>query len=274
MNHSPLVLVDRRDAVARVRLNRPERLNAISVPEMRDALVGALETLDADPTVHAVILTGAGDRAFSAGWDLTSLGDPLTDYDEPTLVRLLAANAAALMRVWEIRQPVIAAVNGYALGAGASLVHLCDLAIAAKTALVGEPEIRHWALPPVLVMPYVAPSKTVHLHAYTGQALTTAELKRLGLVNAVVPPARLEEAAWNLGARIARVPPAAVQAAKRSLKYAYERMGFHDAQVHHRALDAALLRADVPAKRRLMDTLRSQGLRAFLRARDAEESEP
>ncbi|MGQ0571478.1 MAG: enoyl-CoA hydratase/isomerase family protein [Armatimonadota bacterium] len=262
------ILVDRRGAVARVRLNRPERLNAIDVPAMRDALTGALDMLDADTTVHVVILTGAGDRAFSTGWDLSSLGDPAEDYDDATLMHILTENATALMRVWEIRQPIIAAINGYALGAGASLALLCDLAIAAETAQLGEPEIRHWALPPVLVMPYLAGSKAAHLHAYTGQAISAGEMLHLGLVNAVVPLGALEDAAWELGERIARVPPLSVQTAKRSLKQAYERMGFKEAQHHHRALDAALLRADVPEKRRLMEILKSQGLSEFLKARD------
>jgi enoyl-CoA hydratase/carnithine racemase len=262
------ILVERRDAVALVRLNRPERLNAISVPEMRDALAHALDELDADRTVHAVIVAGAGGRAFSTGWDLSTLGDPALDYDAQTLAAILEENTSVLMRVWHLRQPVIAAIDGYALGAGASLAMLCDLAIASETAQVGEPEIRHWALPPVLMMPYLAPSKVVHLHAYTGDVIGAGDLLRLGLVNAVVPAADLDAAAWALGKRIARVPPASVEAAKRSLKHAYERMGFPDAQAHHQRLDAELLRADIPEKHRLMKVLKTQGLSAFLKARD------
>ena len=266
---SSVILIDRRDAVARVRLNRPERLNAISVPEMRDALASALDGLDADQTVRAVILTGAGERAFSTGWDLSTLGDPAKDYDAETLATILEENTAVLMRVWHMRQPVIAAINGYALGAGACLAMLCDLAIASESAQVGEPEIRHWALPPVLVMPYLAPSKIAHLHAYTGDMIGAGELLRLGLVNAIVPLPGLEAAAWALGERIAKIPAASVQAAKRSLKHAYERMGLVDSQAHHRQLDASLLRADIPEKHRLMETLKTQGLAAFLKARDA-----
>jgi enoyl-CoA hydratase/carnithine racemase len=263
------ILVDRRGAVARVRLNRPERLNAISVPEMRDALAQALDAIGADQSIHAVIVTGTGDRAFSTGWDLSTLGDPAADYDAETLSGILQENTAALMRVWHLRQPVIAAIGGYALGAGACLALLCDLALASNTAQLGEPEIRHWALPPVLVMPYLAPSKAAHLHAYTGEMIGADELLRLGLVNAVVPAAELESAAWALGERIARIPPVAVQSAKRSLKAAYERMGLIDVQAHHQRLDAGLLRADIPEKNRLMEILKTQGLAAFLRARDA-----
>lgn len=262
------VLIDRRGSIARIRLNRPDRLNAIGVPGMRDALAVALDTLGADPTVHVIIVTGAGDRAFSTGWDLTDLGDPARDYDEAALSQVLAENAAALIRVWDLRQPVIAAINGYALGAGASLALLCDLAIASDTAQVGEPEIRHWALPPVLIMPYLAPSKAVHLHAYTGDPIPAADLLRLGLVNAVVPLASLEDAAWALAERIGQSPPLAVETAKRSLKQAYERMGFGETQQHHQSLDARLLRADLPEKHRLMEILKTQGLAAFRRARD------
>jgi enoyl-CoA hydratase len=263
------IQVERRGAVARVRLNRPERLNAISVPDMRDALAKALDDVNADRSVHAVIVTGAGERAFSTGWDLSTLGDPAADYDAETLAAVLDENSAVLMRVWHLRQPVIAAISGYALGAGACLAMLCDLAIAAETAQVGEPEVRHWALPPVLVMPYLAPSKIAHLHAYTGDAIGADDLLRLGLVNAVVPASELEAASWALGERIARVPPESVQSAKRSLKHAYERMGLIDAQTHHRQLDASLLRADIPKKHRLMETLKTQGLSAFLKARDS-----
>jgi enoyl-CoA hydratase/carnithine racemase len=94
------------------------------------------------------------------------------------------------------------------------------------------------------------------------------DLLRLGLVNSVVPIAELETAAWALAERIAKIPAASVQAAKRSMKHAYERMGLIDAQAHHRRLDASLLRADIPEKHRLMETLKTQGLAAFLRARD------
>lgn len=261
------VQVDRRQRVARVTLNRPERLNAIMVPETRDALVAALNALDADPEIHVIILTGAGDRAFSVGWDLTSLGDPVADYDDTSLRRVLEENSAALLRVWEIRQPVIAAINGYALGAGACLALLCDLAVASETAQLGEPEILHWALPPVLVLPFVIGSKAAHLHSYTGEEIDAQEMLRLGLVNTVVPPAALQDAAWELAERIARVPPQAVQAAKRTLKQAYERLGFKEIQRTHRDLDAALLRADIPEKRRLMEILKTQGMRAFLESR-------
>ncbi len=268
MSLSGDVLVERRGAVARVVLNRPERLNAITVPAMRDALADSLDGLDKDPEVRVVVLTGAGTRAFTVGWDLDSLGDPVADYDDESLAQVLAQNSAALLRVWEMRQPVIAAIHGYALGAGASLALLCDLAIAAETALLGEPEIRHYALPPVLILPYLLGSKASHFYTYTGDNLTAPDMLRLGLVNSVVPAAALEDAAWEMAERIARVPPQAVQTAKRALKIAYEGWGFDRVQRDHRALDAQLLRARIPEKMRMMATLKSRGLRAFLEERD------
>jgi enoyl-CoA hydratase/carnithine racemase len=258
------VLYEGRGPVARLVINRPERLNALALPAGRDALSAALDRAQADSEVRVVILTGAGERAFCTGWDMETIGA----LDLATLETVIRENLQLFFRVWELRQPVIAAINGYALGAGAGLALACDLAMAAEHARLGEPEIRHYALSPFLVLPFLTHSKAVHEYYYSGDMLSAADLYRLGLVNRVVPGPELEGAAWALAERLARVPPYPLQMKKRSLRQAYELMGLGAAVRHNGLADALVIGANLPEQQALLDVLAREGMRAFLEARD------
>jgi enoyl-CoA hydratase/carnithine racemase len=258
------ILYATRGPVARITLNRPERLNALSLPEGRDALGAALDRAQADQDVRAVILTGAGQRAFCAGWDMESIGE----LDLSQLEAVIRDNLRLFFKLWELRQPVIAALNGYALGAGAALALACDLAVAAEHAQLGEPEIRHYALSPFLILPFLTHSRAVHEYYYTGDMLAAAEMHRLGLVNRVVPAAELESAAWALAERLAAVPPFPLQMKKRSLRQAYDLMGLGAAVRQNGLADALVIGANLPEQQALFEVLAREGMRAFLAARD------
>lgn len=264
------ILFEQADGVATLTLNRPEKHNALSqglLAELRDAL----DRVEAEKEVRVVVLTGAGRQAFSTGFDLNPR-ELAADapHDEADWNLLIKRNFDTLMRIWNLRQPVIAAVNGHAIAAGSNLALICDVTIAAENATFGEPEIRHYALSPLLLLPYLANnSKAMHYLYYSGDTIGAEEALRLGLVGKVVPQEQLMPEAMRIARRIAQVPAYAVQLTKRSIKAAYEMMGFKNAMELHRANDALVIDASqIAEKRKLMNVLQEQGLRAFLELRD------
>ena len=263
------LLLEYTEGVATLTLNRPEKQNALSqglLGELRDAL----DSIEQDPNVRVVLLTGAG-RAFSSGFDL-SPKELATDapQDEAGWNRLIKLNFETLMRIWNLRQPVIAAVNGPAIAAGSNLALICDVTIASENATFGEPEIRHFALSPLILLPYFANnSKAMHYLYYSGDTIGAEEALKLGLVSKVVPLEQLIPEGQRIARRIAMAPAYPVQITKRSIKSAYEMMGFKNAMELHRANDALVIDASqIEEKRKLMRVLMENGLRAFLELRD------
>ncbi len=270
------LLCEQSDGVATITLNRPEKHNALSQPllaELRDVLDG----LEVDKNIRVVVLTGAGRRAFSTGFDLNPQALK-TDApsDEADWNRSIKLNFDTLMRIWNLRQPVIAAVNGHAVAAGSNLALICDITLAAENATFGEPEIRHFALSPLLLLPYFANnSKAMHYLYYSGDTISAEEALKLGLISKIVPPDQLLPEALRIARRIAQVPAYAVQLTKRSIKAAYEMMGFKNAMEVHRANDALVIDASqIEEKRKLMGVLMEKGLRAFLELRDGPFQHP
>ena len=201
--------------VAWVTLDRPERLNAIHI-EMRDQLWGVLMLLRDDPSVRVAVFTGAGDRAFSAGADVTEFG---------TAPSLMAARAARQERdLWgliaSLRIPLIAAIHGYAYGAGLELSMYCDLRIAAEDARFALPEVTLGYIPSAggtqTISRHLGRSDALWL-ATTGDPMDAAEAYAAGLVHAVVPHADLEATARAWAERLAAIPPAALRATKRAV---------------------------------------------------------
>ena len=262
--------IEKEDGVAIITLNRPEKHNALSQGLLAE-LRGTLDEIDTDKTIRVVVLTGAGRQAFSTGFDLNPR--ELTSdapQDEADWNRLIRLNFETLMRIWNLRQPVVAAVNGHAVAAGSNLALICDVTIAADNATFGEPEIRHFALSPLLLLPYFANnSKAMHYLYYTGDTIGAEEALKLGLVSKVVSQDQLRSEAQRIARRIAQVPAYAVQLTKRSIKSAYEMMGFKNAMELHRANDALVIDASqIEEKKKLMGTLMEKGFKAFLELRD------
>ena len=258
------IAVSQRGAVARLVINRPERLNSLRMTITDREIVEALSALEADNAVRVVILTGMGERAFCTGWDMEAIDDAPLD----RLEALVRANLELFFKIWHLRQPVIAAINGYAIGAGSGIALACDLALASDTARLGEPEIRHGALSPFLMLPFLTHGRIAHEMYYTGDLMPAADLLRAGLVNRVVPQAELEAASWAYAERIARVPAFGLQMKKRSLRLAYDIMGASVAVRQHGLADTLVIGANTPEQSRLMDILAKEGMRAFLEARD------
>ena len=222
-----LVLWEQDEGVATLTLNQPERRNPISEAGMVDALVGAVERLSREPTVRCAILTGAG-SAFSSGGDLRAMA-------EAAEARARAPAETPAYYTWGIQRitlafartdvPVIAAVNGAAIGAGCDLACMCDIRIAAASARFAESFVKlgiipgdggAWLLPRV-----VGYSKACEM-ALTGDALDAGEALACGLVSRVVPDAELLPEARALAGRIAANPPQAVRMTKRLLQQGRE----------------------------------------------------
>lgn len=216
------VLVERHGPIAVLTLNRPERRNPVSEPEMVSALTGALAEVDRDETVRAVILTGAG-PAFSSGGDVRKMADDLDRRrDRPTRTQDYYRHGIQRIPLAfeQLEVPVIAAVNGPAIGAGCDLACMCDIRVAAESAKFAESFVKlgivagdggAWLLPRL-----VGYSRAAEL-ALTGDTIGAAEALAIGLVSRVVPDAELMASATAIAERIAANPPHAVRMTKRLL---------------------------------------------------------
>ena len=211
-----------RDGVVVVRLNRPERLNAIN-EAMQTELSHSLAELAHDESVHAVVLTGAG-RGFCAGIDIRDFGPSVPEADAPALDRMrfqekMAGLAAA---VRELPQPVVAAVNGPCVGAGFALCLAADVRICSAAASFGNAAILLGLSGAEMGMSYHLPrivgTSVAADWMLTGRTVSAAEADRRGLVSEVVEPDRLSERAMELASLIADLPPLSVQLTKRALQ--------------------------------------------------------
>jgi crotonobetainyl-CoA hydratase len=203
----PAVFTEQRDHVLLITINRPAAMNAVNRDVSR-GIGAALERADIDPGIRAVVLTGAGDKAFSAGADLKAVarGEPLT---EPGREQW---GFAGYVR-HPISKPTIAAVNGLALGGGAEIVLASDLVVAAERARFGLPEVA--AAGGVIRLPAQLPRKIAMQMILTGEPIGAQTAAQWGLANTVVPDDAVLGAALDLAARISRNAPLAVQASKR-----------------------------------------------------------
>jgi enoyl-CoA hydratase/carnithine racemase len=210
-----LVRVELAERVATVTLDRPEALNAIST-ELAVALADAVEPLGTDPAVRAVVLTGAGERAFCVGADLKQRAG----FDDHGWFVQREAFRRGFAAVRRCPLPTVAAVFGFALGGGTELALACDLVVAADDATFGLPEVRLGLVPAgggtQLLARRVGRSVAKDL-VLTGRRVGAAEAHRLGLADRVVPRAELPTAAKALAAEIAGNAPTAVRMAKWAL---------------------------------------------------------
>lgn len=226
------LLVTRDGAVALITLNRPDRLNAISVP-MLDALSRALVEADTDRDVRCIVLTGAG-RGFCAGLDLVdqSSGEGL-NVDGGRLGELDLRTAPPVV-LHNVDTPTVCAVNGGAAGYGLDLALGCDIRIAAESAKLAPAFVRRGVLPEsggTWLLPRIVGYAKAAEIAFTGDTLTAEECLRLGLVNKVVADGTALDEAMAMANRIAANAPLAVRATKRMFRMA-EREAFDD-HVHH-----------------------------------------
>jgi enoyl-CoA hydratase/carnithine racemase len=198
--------------IATLTLNRPDKLNALNY-ETIDTLLGLLDAIESDPKVRGVILTGAGDRAFSAGGDIPQFSKSVAEGPDTALRDFVLRGQRLTARIEAFRKPIVVAVNGLAFGGGCEVTEAAPLAIASDRALFAKPEIR-LAMPPTFGgtqrLPRLAGRKRAMELLLTGETFSPERALELGLVNAVVPHERLLPEARALLGRVLAHSPLAV----------------------------------------------------------------
>jgi len=261
------LLYEKAGRVARIVLNRPERLNAISL-EMPDELERAVAEANGDPEVRAIILKGAG-RAFCAGFDLSPgllTGPAMEEWDPTEDYQLTTTLARKFMSLWYSRKPTIAQVHGWCVAGGTDMVLCSDIIIAAEDAQIGYAPARVWGSPLTAMWVYRLGPEWAKRHLLTGDPIDGRTAERIGLIYKAVPADRLEEEVEGLAQRMANIPVSQLASMKLLVNQAYENMGLRTTQLLGSILDGLMRHTpDGLAWRRLID---EKGIRAALEARD------
>lgn len=257
------------EKVGIVTLNRPAKLNAIS-RELREQLVAALNRADADPATSVVVLRAEG-RSFCVGYDIG--GDPSKESWKHDALRWhehLRASMAMEMMPYDMKKPVIASVQGHALGGGCELAMLCDITIAADDATFGEPEVRFSDVGPGIVMPWIIGFKKARELLYLGDSIDAQEALRLGMVNKVVPVAELRAVTMKFAKRLSLISPEALYAAKLSINRGADAAGFRNAMNVGLDIVAPLYAAKTEVGLKFDEIKKKDGLGAALKWRAAQ----
>jgi enoyl-CoA hydratase len=263
-----LVLYESQDKIGLVTLNRPQKLNALN-NEMRTALSAALRRADEDAATSVVVLRGSG-RAFCVGYDLGGGGgsgseawrrDALKFHDR------LNASLGIELQPWYMKKPVIASVQGHALGAGCELAMFCDLTIATEDAKFGEPETRHGQAGPGFVMPWIIGYKKARELLYFGDMIDAPAALALGMINRLVPNGQLVEATIKYAGRLALIAPEALAATKLAINRGADAAGFRNAMQAGVDVVAPLYAAHTEIGAKFRDMTQKEGLAAAIKWR-------
>lgn len=211
------VITEKRDRIGIVRLNRPDKLNALNY-DLMTRVIEALERFDADPDVRCMLLTG-DERAFAAGADIAEMA-------EASMIEMYHRNMfGRWVRIQQIQKPIVAAVSGYALGGGCELMMHCDIIIAAETARFGQPEINLGIIPGAggtqRLTRAVGKAQAMDL-ILTGRMITAQEAHAMGLISRVVPPEHYFEEALKVCHELCEKAPIALKLAKEAVAQAFE----------------------------------------------------
>jgi enoyl-CoA hydratase len=231
------ILYAKTGGVARITLNRPEVLNALS-NALLDELVVALNQAEADDEVRVVVINGAG-RAFCAGYDIEP-GGPAVYGGESAIIKdwlWLQGNDKKIGTIWNLRKPVIAQVHGYCVAGGNDVAGQCDIVIAAEDALFMHPQGRRLGITWMHMTAYHAGLQWAKMLAFTGDPVTGKDAERIGLVAKAVPEDKLQDTVDALANRIALMPPDILYINKRAINGVAEGMGLRNALNAGCALD-------------------------------------
>ena len=249
----PVLTTERRDTIAILTLNRPQSLNAIN-SELRQNLIAALGEANSDSKVRAIVITGAGERAFCSGQDLTET----VKYGRDDVEAWLSANHAMYRAVRDVNKPAIAAFNGVAAGAGFQIGLCCDLRVGFPEMKIGQPEIKAGLASIVgsqLMTQYLGVGHNVEL-SLTGELISGSRAYEIGLLNRLVAREKVLDTALELAAQLAKLGPTSVRLTKQRFR-ALTQPGF----------DAALSAA-IAAQKEAYDSGEPQeAMRRFLEKR-------
>ncbi len=264
---------------ARITLNRPEKLNALSARLQRE-LSAALWEADNDARVHVIILRAAG-RAFSAGYDLTPMQSPPKREQAGETYTNVYRGIASLdddiwqlerqqrerMAIWDIHKPVIAQVHGYCLAGGTDLALLCDIVVAADDAVIGFPPVRAMGSPVAHMWTYLVGPQWAKYFLLTGDSVSGRQAAEIGLVWKSVPPEALADEVEALASKMEKIDSELLTPNKRIVNVALELMGARTLQRMAAENDGRAHQA--PAVREFGRRAMTEGLKAALEWRDA-----
>ena len=225
------------DRVARITLNRPERLNAINDALPRELRL-AVETADSDPDVHVIVLQGSG-KGFCGGYDLQHYAERSGEIHgsqempwDPTLdYRMMSRNTEDFMSLWRCHTPTICKIHGAAAAGGSDIALCCDLIVMAEDARIGYPPARVWGIPTTMMWVYRLGIEKAKRMLFTGDLVSGVEAEAMGLVLQAVPADELDQAVAALCDRIKGVPRNQLMMSKLSVNQAYENMGLANTQM-------------------------------------------
>jgi enoyl-CoA hydratase len=223
--------------IARITLNRPDRLNAIN-REMPREIRAAVQEASHDNSVHVVILSGAG-RAFCAGYDLqlfaettgANEGNQAMPWDPMIDFRYMGDDTDCFLSLWRCPKPVICKIQGYAVAGGSNIALCADLIVMAEDARIGYPPARVWGCPTPMMWMYRVGAERAKRLLFTGDLIDGREAARIGLVTEAVPEAELDAAVERLAERIAGVPRNQLMMHKMIVNQAFENMGMATTQM-------------------------------------------
>ncbi|MEX2122264.1 MAG: enoyl-CoA hydratase/isomerase family protein [Woeseia sp.] len=263
----PTVELETIGSVARITLNRPDKLNAIDAG-MLDELEAALDRAERSDNVRAILLDGNG-RAFSAGFDM---GSPASAKNGESRVdrarRELTRDFNVIMRFWDCPKPTIAAVHGFCLGSSMEITAVCDVTIAAAGCRFGAPEVRYGSGIVCLILPWIIGLKHANELLLAGNNdIDAARAAAMGLVNRVVPPIDLHDEARAMAELIAANDALAVQLTKKAIHRSVEAAGLRRALEDALEFDIQIETTDTTESIAFNDVLEREGLKAALRWR-------
>ncbi len=261
------------DRIARIVLNRPERLNAINaqlISDFRDAVAAAND----DPSVRVIVLSGAG-RAFCAGYDLdwgTRAEDAMQwamsgQWDAGRDYQMMSRNVRAFMSLWESPKPVIAQIHGWCVGGGTDMALCSDLIYVAEDAQIGYPPARVWGEPTTVMWVYRLGLEHAKRLMLSGEALGGIEAARLGLASKAVPAEDLSGVVDEMAGKLATIPSNQLAMSKLLVNQAYENMGLRTSQFIGTMMDG--LARHTPEGIAWRDLAMKEGFREAVRRRDA-----
>src|SRR5712691_21544 len=255
-----------------VTLNRPDKLNAISL-ELKKALIERLHEADRDEATSVVVLRAEG-RSFGAGYDISPnparaarKGNTLAWHES------LTDDVALEMTPWDMKKPVIASVQGHCLGGSCELVMMCDITIAADDALFGEPEIRFSNVGPAMIMPFIIGFKRAREILYLGDPIDAQTALAYGMVNRVVPRADLSATTLKFARRMALIAPEALAGTKLAINRGADAAGFRNAIRSGLDVLAGLYAARTEVGMKFDEIREKEGLGAALKWRASQFAE-
>lgn len=236
MTSSP-ILYQAEGRIARITLNRPDKLNAIN-DEMPSLLDDAVSRANEDDTIHVIVLSGAG-RAFCSGYDLELYAetprpcpgsqdmpwDPMVDF------KLMHGNTQNFMSLWKSHKPVVCKVQGFAVAGGSDIALCCDLIVMAANARIGYPPARVWGCPTTAMWVYRVGAERAKRLLLTGDLIDGLEAERIGLVHKSVSEDKLDKEVEGLAGRIAGIPKNQLMMQKLMINQAYANMGLETTQM-------------------------------------------